>query len=1784
MDEESFPRGRGKNKIDSSLTQKPVKRKHDQLVLFEDDGASGKERKVTLRKEKKSKKPKLSGDDDEESLPKQFEYDEETEEHIDSIGERPKAAPETVPKFSQLTHKTISADMLILGVVKEVHEYEIVVSLPNMMTGYVQITDVSFTYTKLLEMLGDDSIELSEDMQDVPSLQTLFTVGHQVVCKVKSVGSTGTGRQRIQLTLDPQAIHSQLNPGMLKPGMIISGSVSSIEDHGYVVDVGIPGVNSFLSSGLAEAFIMTNNQGQPLSIAQPIKCLIKDVKSDGRSLVLSANPSSVAKATAKMSSHDSFVSLVPGTKVKATIQNINKDNIRVEFLSSYRGCIDQLHFEDNTKPSTEYEEKQVVRACVIFHCPHSKSLGLSLMPAHTESPVQADQQPLFQGLCTGDIIKKAKVVRIDPKIGMLLQLNDQDRGIVYLPHIADTKVTNPNSLYHVGSKVVCRILDFNLMDGIATVSMKQSVLDQPFLGYHDIQPGCLVEGTLTAILEKGLSIKISDHVSGFVPRIHMADVIIHKPQGKFTVGELLELRVLYVNPERRRLLLTHKKSLVHSTLPVITSYDQPRRDMILHGFIISIKDFGYLVRFYNDITGLIPRSELCTGPQPVPDGSYFIGQVVKCRVIKTYSPEAKRITLSLRLSATEDKQTKEIDYKNPRMGKLTDVKVTKVRDLGLEVSIHPEGTPAFLPKVHLSDFVENCSLMLACYEKGDTITNAMHWSFSPTRNCAIVTCKPMLIEARQNKELVRGFSEVQSGTLVMGVVKRVMPYGIFIELPNNVVGLAPKAAMSDDFISSSNAFQIGQTLRARVSEVDHEKSRFLLSLKSSICLPKKGEGQSLLEKYFHERDVIIRKLANKEGWEKLLEIQIGSEVTARITQKVEGGVYCKLPNKLSGYIPDAVIEEQADIEEGSKVKACVLHVDLSAKVAELTLDPEIIKFVALDAKKKKTPKKSKSSEDTEAVVAMVKDDFILVCLKASGKLAYIPGRRHLNDIRTGVDVLIVGQTIKVTKQRMLNNRILASQFVSNKKDPKPAPKKAGDATTTAEQKEKKKKTPQGVIEAHKLQLGQKVTAVVRSVQECQLNVRVNHVITGRIHVTEITDKMVQNKFPLHKFKEGMELEAKVIGHREVKDHRYLPITHTNFTKLALDLTIRPSKLNDDKYIVEDESLQKQLQRYQSGQTISCVVQKYVENILWVLVTGLLQGKVYQLNLCKNLGMLEHPAQYFLPGSVRKAKVVSVDHQHQVLELTLVGSGSTELTPGTVTNGRILKILSGIGLVIQLPFGYRGRVFLTDLRDHYTENALKGYREKQFVRCCVLEVADKENVALSMRPSAVSKHHDPAINPDISSIQELSVGDVVKGYVKNFTKVGVFVSLSRKLQGRIQLKNLSVSYIKEPEALFPKGRLLTVKVLNIDKKSHKIELSSSGLDTGADDPVPKHLGSPKPKPRKRRRQDSQGSDLDSGLEEPETLSDSEVEVVHTPRQDTPVARLQVTSGFTWDTNPKVKDARGETMFLGDQEDSGSDESEAEAEQTSLEEPQPKKSKKEKQAAEKAEEDLLYKMERELMEVDRTPETAEEFDRLVLSSPDSSLMWVRYMAFHLQSAEIEKARAVAERALKTINFREEQEKLNVWVAFMNLENLYGSEETLLKVFERALLHCEPLKVFQNLVSIYSRTGKLESAEQLYKSMVKRFNLKKDVWISYGSFLMQNGRQDDAHKLMQRSFKSLMPKEHNDVIVKFAQMEFKFGEAERGKTMFENILSNYPKRTDIWSVYLDMMIKQADVKAIR
>lgn len=87
----------------------------------------------------------------------------------------------------------------------------------------------------------------------------------------------------------------------------------------------------------------------------------------------------------------------------------------------------------------------------------------------------------------------------------------------------------------------------------------------------------------------------------------------------------------------------------------------------------------------------------------------------------------------------------------------------------------------------------------------------------------------------------------------------------------------------------------------------------------------------------------------------------------------------------------------------------------------------------------------------------------------------------------------------------------------------------------------------------------------------------------------------------------------------------------------------------------------------------------------------------------------------------------------------------------------------------------------------------------------------------------------------------------------------------------------------------------------------------------------------------------------------------------------------------------------------------------------------------------------------------------------------------MAFQLQLSEVDKAREIGRRALEIINFREEQEKMNVWVALLNLEIAYGTQDTVQGVFTEAARANDGKAIHLRMASLLDEAGRHEVRNQ-------------------------------------------------------------------------------------------------------
>lgn len=128
-----------------------------------------------------------------------------------------------------------------MGCIFEVTEYDLIISLPGGIVGRVQVTDISESYTNLLQNLIKSEHGQSNEFKSLPEL---YSCGDYVVCYVKSIQPQE--KWQIVLSLEPQLINQNLSISCLDSGSKIVCTVSSIEDHGYVVDTGLTNVRAFI--------------------------------------------------------------------------------------------------------------------------------------------------------------------------------------------------------------------------------------------------------------------------------------------------------------------------------------------------------------------------------------------------------------------------------------------------------------------------------------------------------------------------------------------------------------------------------------------------------------------------------------------------------------------------------------------------------------------------------------------------------------------------------------------------------------------------------------------------------------------------------------------------------------------------------------------------------------------------------------------------------------------------------------------------------------------------------------------------------------------------------------------------------------------------------------------------------------------------------------------------------------------------------------------------------------------------------------------------------------------------------------------------------------------------------------------------------------------------------------------------------------------------------------------------------------------------------------------------
>ncbi len=162
----------------------------------------------------------------------------------------------------------------------------------------------------------------------------------------------------------------------------------------------------------------------------------------------------------------------------------------------------------------------------------------------------------------------------------------------------------------VGQDIRCRITKLDVAEEDAVVDRRGVLEEEEKVNkdrrYAEIKEGDVLHGTVRTLMDYGAFVEIGG-ADGLLHISDMAWTRIAKPSDVLTVGQEIEVKVLKIDPETRKISLGMKQLLAHPWDAVAEKYHVGDK---VRGVVTRTADFGAFVELEPGVEGLIHVSEM----------------------------------------------------------------------------------------------------------------------------------------------------------------------------------------------------------------------------------------------------------------------------------------------------------------------------------------------------------------------------------------------------------------------------------------------------------------------------------------------------------------------------------------------------------------------------------------------------------------------------------------------------------------------------------------------------------------------------------------------------------------------------------------------------------------------------------------------------------------------------------------------------------------------------------------------------------------------------------------------------------------------------------------------------------------------------------------------------------------------------------------------------------------------------------------------------------------------
>ena len=172
-----------------------------------------------------------------------------------------------------------------------------------------------------------------------------------------------------------------------------------------------------------------------------------------------------------------------------------------------------------------------------------------------EESRKAERSEILSKLKSGMRLKGTVSSIVD--FGAFVDLGGID-GLIHISELSWNHVNHPSEVVKVGQEVEVEVLDVDLNRERISLGLKQTTED-PWRALVKKYPvGAIVEGSVTKLVTFGAFVDLGDGVEGLVHISEMAKSHVDQPSQVCTVGDTVQVKVMEIDLDRRRISLSMK--------------------------------------------------------------------------------------------------------------------------------------------------------------------------------------------------------------------------------------------------------------------------------------------------------------------------------------------------------------------------------------------------------------------------------------------------------------------------------------------------------------------------------------------------------------------------------------------------------------------------------------------------------------------------------------------------------------------------------------------------------------------------------------------------------------------------------------------------------------------------------------------------------------------------------------------------------------------------------------------------------------------------------------------------------------------------------------------------------------------------------------------------------------------------------------------------------------------------------------------------------------------------